>query len=211
MTTECQEPVPAPRSLRTLLRTILMLDDTPHSIALGTAIGMFVGMTPTVGVQMMIVLLIAVITQPLFRFNRVAGVLTVYVTNPLTIVPVYWFNYCVGGLFVRNTITYERFAQILEYNSLREWLATVSHLLSDVGWPLLLGSFLVASVCSILTYPAMLWLIRHVREDSGSRPGRARSESGVPTENDASPSAQHLSADRESSISKPVKETSARA
>ena len=159
-----------PRSLRTLLRTILMLDDTPHSIALGTAIGMFVGMTPTVGVQMVIVLCIAFLTRPFFRFNRVAAVLTVYVTNPLTIVPVYWFNYCVGTLFIEQTVTYERFSSILEYHSFKEWTATVSHLLSDVGMPLLTGSLIVALICSLATYPAMIWLIQRVRQHQGESP-----------------------------------------
>ena len=45
------------QSPRALLNTILRLDDTPQSIALGTAIGMFVGLTPMVGLQMAIVLL----------------------------------------------------------------------------------------------------------------------------------------------------------
>jgi uncharacterized protein len=169
-----------PRSLRALLRAILMLDDTPHSIALGTAIGMFVGMTPTVGVQMLIVLCIAFLTRPFFHFNRVAAVLTVYVTNPLTIVPVYWFNYCVGTLFVQETVTYERFSSILEYRGFSEWTNTVSHLLSDVGLPLLTGSLIVAVICSLGTYPAMIWLTQRVRQglsDSQSMNGGGSSGS----------------------------------
>ena len=158
-----------PRSFRNLLRTILMLDDTPHSIALGTAIGMFVGMTPTVGVQMLIVLGIAFLTRPFFHFNRVAGVLTVYVTNPLTIVPVYWFNYCVGTLFVEQRVSYEHFAAILQYEGFEQWWVTVSRLLSEVGLPLLTGSLIVAVICSLATYPAMIWLISRVRHRHASR------------------------------------------
>ena len=42
---------------RKLLRHILLLDDSAHSIALGTAVGMTIGLTPTVGVQMILVML----------------------------------------------------------------------------------------------------------------------------------------------------------
>jgi hypothetical protein len=71
------DDIPKPRRTpRTLLRSILMLDDTPHSVALGTAIGMFVGMTPTVGIQMIIVLIVAFLTRPFLKFNKIAAVLT---------------------------------------------------------------------------------------------------------------------------------------
>ena len=171
---------PSPRSLRTLLRIILRLDDTPHSIALGTAIGMFVGMTPTVGVQMIIVLCVAFLTRPFFHFNRVAAVLTVYVTNPVTLVPVYWFNYCVGTLFVEETVTYERFASILEYKGFDEWSTTVSHLVSDVGMPLLTGSLIVALVSSFTTYPAMIWLISRVSRMSDDPVTENNSDLSIP-------------------------------
>ncbi|MBV10370.1 MAG: hypothetical protein CMN21_14270, partial [Rubinisphaera sp.] len=66
------------------LRKIVSLDDTPHSIALGTSIGVFVAMTPTVGIQMVVVLLIAALCKPFFRFNQVAGLIAVYISNPVT-------------------------------------------------------------------------------------------------------------------------------
>jgi uncharacterized protein (DUF2062 family) len=72
---------------RTLLRTILSLDDTPHQIALGAAIGMFIAMTPTIGIQMALVMLVALLTRPFFHFNRVAALVMVYLSNPITMVP----------------------------------------------------------------------------------------------------------------------------
>ena len=95
---------------REFLRTILMLDDTPHSIALGTAIGMFIGMTPTVGIQMGLVLIFAFLVRPLFSFNKVAAVLTVYISNPFTVAPIYWGCYKLGTVFVEGNVTYEDFA-----------------------------------------------------------------------------------------------------
>lgn len=155
------DPVPKPRMTpRALLRSILMLDDTPHSIALGAAIGMFVGMTPTVGIQMLIVLFVAFLARPFFSFNRIAAVLTVYVTNPFTIIPIYWFNYQVGTVFVPSSVTYEDFVAVVQFDRKGDWLSRAMSLISELGSPLLIGCLVVATLCSLLTYPSMRWLIR---------------------------------------------------
>lgn len=172
------------RSLRTVLRSILMLDDTPHSIALGTAIGMFVGLTPTMGLQMLIVLTLAFATSRLFRFNKVAGCLAVYVTNPFTAIPVYWFEYRVGTWFVAGTVTYRDFVGLMHFDGWSEWTNAVKQMLLQVGSPLLLGSLIVSTAGSILTYPAMLCLIEKVRRsdrsESVSTPPAVESEVPVP-------------------------------
>ncbi|MBN1765264.1 MAG: DUF2062 domain-containing protein [Sedimentisphaerales bacterium] len=78
---------------------ILHADDTPHKLALGLALGVFIGWTPTIGLQMLLVVLLAA----LLRANTRVGVPIVWISNPLTIVPIYWLNYQVGakllGLF----------------------------------------------------------------------------------------------------------------
>lgn len=163
------DDIPEPRMTpRALLRKILMLDDTPHSVALGTTIGMFIGMTPTVGIQMIIVLAIAFLARPFFRFNKIAAVLTVYVTNPLTLVPIYWFNYQVGTGFIPSDVTYEDFVKIVQFDSHENWSERALSLFTDLGAPLLVGCLLVATVCSVLTYPTMRWLIRRCHQPDQS-------------------------------------------
>lgn len=169
-------------SPRAVLRSILMLDDTPHSIALGTAIGMFVGMTPTVGVQMIIVLIISFLMRPLFRFNRVAGMLTVYVTNPVTIVPIYWFNYKVGTLFVAGTVTYDDFNRIVHYEGFAEWWVTVETLFASVGAPLLVGCLIVGGTLGCLTYPAMFWLVKRFHDGDQATDSAADHQEPMTTE-----------------------------
>ena len=157
-------------SPHTLMRHILMLDDTPHSIALGTTVGMFIGMTPTVGIQMILVVVFGFLVKRLFTFNRVAALITVYLSNPLTVVPIYYFNYWVGTLFVGGSVTREKFAAILHYDGFAEWWETILALFVDIGLPLIVGSLVVASVCAIITYPAMHWLLNWFhRPDVGGR------------------------------------------
>lgn len=148
-------------SPRTLLRAILSLDDSAHSIAKGTAIGMFLGLTPTVGIQMVLVMLVSLFV----RFNRKAALITVYISNPLTMIPIYWANYKVGTLFFEDTVTHEDFERLLTYHGFSEWLDAIHAVFIDVGMPLLFGSAIVATVGGVITYPLMRWLLRAVGKD----------------------------------------------
>lgn len=159
-------------SPRALLRHILGLNDTHHSIALGTTIGMFIGMTPTVGVQMIIVVIVAFLAKPFFHFNRMAALITVYISNPITTVPIYYFNYKVGTIFYESHHTMADFEKILHYESFSGWWATIVELFVDIGVPLIVGSLIVATVCSLITYPVMRWLLKsfHRRNDYSAKP-----------------------------------------
>ncbi|GAB4150334.1 MAG: hypothetical protein Tsb009_25130 [Planctomycetaceae bacterium] len=147
-------------SPRALIRHILCLDDTHHSIAMGTTVGMFIGMTPTVGIQMIIVIFVALLTKRFFEFNRVAALITVYISNPVTMIPIYYLDYKVGTLFFGGDVSREEFAAILEYNSFAEWWTTIVDLFVGIGVPLIVGSLVVATICASLTYPAMRWLLK---------------------------------------------------
>jgi hypothetical protein len=150
-------------SPRELLRAILMLDDTPHSIALGTAVGMFIGITPTPGLQMLLVILLAIAVRRLFRFNRTAALVAVYFSNPITAVPICWVNYKVGTLFFPGDLTRAELARIIEYRGFAEWWHSLTTLFVEIGPPLILGSVIIGFVAGIATYPAMLWLLKSVR------------------------------------------------
>lgn len=187
------QPLPNPTepwwrtSPRDILRQVLRLDDTPHRIALGAAIGMFVGWTPTVGIQMIIVLVIAVLTRPFFRFNQFAGLVGVYVSNPITMLPMYWLMYWVGTFFVPGNATYEEFAAIADCASMSELWNTLKALFVDVGFPLIVGSFVLASFFSVLTYPAMRYLL--ARREPPADDESATTDEPVVTETNDEPAA----------------------
>jgi len=146
-----------------LLRHILMLDDTPHSIALGTTIGIFIGMTPTVGIQMILVIVFAVSVRRLFMFNRVAALITVYISNPLTVVPIYYFDYYIGSFFVKGDATWQAFVDNLGADSSLGLWDKLVWLFAEVGTPLIVGSLIAATTLSIVTYPLMRIVLRGFR------------------------------------------------
>lgn len=84
------------RLRRLVVHHILHIDDTPHRLALGVALGVFLAWTPTIGLQMLLVVMLA----PALRANVVVGIPVVWISNPVTMGPIYLWNYWVGQKFL---------------------------------------------------------------------------------------------------------------
>lgn len=176
-------------SPRIVLRRVLALDDTPHAVALGATIGMLFGLTPTVGLQTVEVVLFALITRRLFYFNRAAALTVIYVSNPLTVAPIYYGLYWVGSLFVPGQATLQQFQEILTFEGFDGWWQALTDLATDVGMPLLVGTLVVAPIGAVLTYPVTRALIQWYR---GKRPpGNRPSATEEPTAETAGGDSDH--------------------
>ena len=81
----------------------LKIRDRPRQIALGLALGLFIGMTPTLGVQTAIVLFAASV----LKWNKISAALGVWITNPLTAPFIYGLTYVVGKKVLGITHTPE--------------------------------------------------------------------------------------------------------
>ena len=81
------------RFFRYFYDRFVRLHGSPRAIAWGAALGFFVAMTPTMGIQTYI----AVPLAALFRISKVAAATTVWLTNPLTAPFIYGFNYMAGA------------------------------------------------------------------------------------------------------------------
>ena len=150
-------------------RRILQLEGSSHSIALGTAIGLFVAMTPTVGLQMIIILIISLVIPA----NRLAGFIMVYVSNPLTMIPIYWLDYWVGlKCLAQQGLTRSNFEQrwleaqgkaseVGWYEGTLELLRSIGN---DVLGPLFLGGAVVGLLCALPAYPVTLRLVQQYRD-----------------------------------------------
>lgn len=71
----------------------LKIRGTPQEIALGFALGLFVGMSPYLGFQMAIAIFLAA----LFEWNKIAAAVGVWISNPVTIPLIYPLTYLVGA------------------------------------------------------------------------------------------------------------------
>ena len=144
---------------------VLHVDDTPHRIALGLAIGIFITWTPTMGIQMILTVALAT----LMRANKFVGVPFVWISNPLTAVPLYGFNYLVGTWILPGPNSFDEFcgkvsAAVFAGGGWTDkiyawWDATI-----EFVWPLWVGSIVVALILAVPTYILTRWAIVHYRK-----------------------------------------------
>ncbi len=186
-----------------LIRRILHINDTPEAIALGTALGVFLAMTPTIGIQMLLV----IIFGTMIGANRLAGIVMVYISNPFTMIPIYWFDYWLGSRILGvQSITREAFEATLQgsidhLKALELWAAfkALAVVNFQVLLPTTIGGVVVGLLLAVPAYPITLRAVRAAQrlrahklalknmrearklEQSASRP-RKEEEEGRPRE-----------------------------
>ena len=80
-------------ALKKTYERFLKIRGNPREIALGFALGLFVGMSPTMGFQMAI----AVFFAALLKWNKISAAVAVWITNPFTAPIIYGLTYFVGA------------------------------------------------------------------------------------------------------------------
>jgi len=81
------------------IEKIKELHGDPHYVSLGMAIGVFIGITPTIPFHTIIAVALAV----RLKASKPAAILGVWVSNPMTVVFLYFACYKTGFLFFENT------------------------------------------------------------------------------------------------------------
>lgn len=120
--------IPAPPSAKPWLRqlrhlasrrwrSVLVVQDTPHRVAWGFAIGMFIGWLPIMGIQMVAAGLLAWV----LRANVVASLPPVWISNPVTVVPMYYLCNRTGALFAGDPVSFSMIAAVLRRVHQLEW------------------------------------------------------------------------------------------
>lgn len=165
-----------------VVQRILQVQDTPHRIAFGVLLGFIVGATPTIGLQMVIYFFLATV----LRANKISGILPVWLSNPLTAVPLYSFNWWLGMFVLSGNPRPDpaRKAEVLaliegapgqdmslwERLSSPEFWSQVWHTFLSLGLELWVGSLIVGVVCGVIGYwAAYQGVIRYrARKDKGA-------------------------------------------
>ena len=154
---------------------ILHADDPPHSLALGIAIGLLIGVSPAAGLQIALSVAIAA----LLRANKILAAAMTWVTNPLTTVPIYYLNWKVGSYFCstatvgNETAVQEHiarladrtggFSDILPHLLEQGFWSEAFQLVWALGVELWIGSAIVGLACAVPSYFMMRWAITEYR------------------------------------------------
>jgi len=80
------------RQIRFVRLRILRTSDSPHKIALGVALGIFVAWMPPLGYHILLALALTFLLQA----NKFFALVCVWVSNPFTYIPICYMNYVVG-------------------------------------------------------------------------------------------------------------------
>ena len=144
-------------------------NDSPRQIGAGAALGVFIAFTPTMGIQTVLAILLAT----LFRVSRIPAIVTVYITNVFTAIPIYGACYWVGaqasrflGMPVASHEAFEQFKAAILVGSDLGWLAHIWHVCETFGRfgftiavPLWVGGILVGLAGGAVCYPVVVRLV----------------------------------------------------
>lgn len=131
------------KDMKKLLAAMLALDNHPRHIATGFAIGVFIGITPFIGLHT----LMAVMAAFTFRLNKLTTITGAWANTPFTTPPVLIASYKLGAWLLGET------ARPFNITTL-EW-----HYLKDFAGALLLGSAVIGLAAAILGYGLCYWLV----------------------------------------------------
>jgi uncharacterized protein len=132
------------------------------------AIGIFWGMTPTVGIQTAVILGTWLAFKKLFRreASLVQALVWACVNNPITMVPMYYAFYVTGQwLLGRSGVGYDHFMNLWMRPDLG-WMERLTHAASGTVVPTLVGCVPYAVLGSVVSYRWAIALLRRRR-----RPG----------------------------------------
>lgn len=132
---------------------LIRLKGDPKTISRGIALGIFVGITPTMPLHTVALLILI----PVFRANFVAAFLSnVLICNPFTYLPQYYLSWLIGNALTPANLSWERIILVMEIvfsdASLKQIFHTFSQLGADTAIVLVVGGFILATPFTIAAY-----------------------------------------------------------
>lgn len=115
-----------------------------YAIARGVAVGLFIGLTPTVGIQTFLMIGASLA----FRANFIAAYIVSFVSNPVTMAPLYYGFSQLGELLLRHSPFATSHIEGLAEEVAQETLELV------------VGSLMIAIPAAVCGYLVFVWLWR---------------------------------------------------
>jgi len=157
---------PAPCRIKRMARwfydRFVRLHGSPKQVAWGSALGLFVAMSPTMGFQMAI----AIAMAAFFRISKVAAAAAVWVTNPATAPIIYWFNYKLGAKLLGYPVN----AQFLSNPCWETFWHAGTHAIVSVT----LGGVITGIAIALPGYFVILTMVQTAREKARRLRQKAR-------------------------------------
>ncbi len=138
---------------------LVRMKDSPHKVAGGMALGMFLGVMPIAGP------IYALIFATLLKLNRGAAVLGTILFNTATTIPIWIFSYSLGSFLMGHGWNSSDYIyRLMKARTIRG----VWDILSATGISLLIGviitSVLISLISYLITYRIMVAYQDHIKK-----------------------------------------------
>ncbi len=156
-----------------------------HTIARGAMVGAFIGMTPTVGIQIPIVLVVWWAMRRLgWHFSVILAIAWTWLSNPATMLPLYYLFYRTGGLMLRLFIQLpeggngDPLRMLLHGDgpgSMTESSRLFLHILEVAGLQMMIGCLPYGLALGLFAYWLVRWMalgyskLRNLKQAGGGR------------------------------------------
>ena len=138
--------------LKEKLLHLLKENNTPHGIALGTALGVFISTLPVYGLHTALVVIAAVVVP---RANKLAILLGTNFSIPPTLPFITWGGYEVGRRVLSKDYAPLNLAYFHHFTFKK---------LGEFYYPLFVGSVIMGLVFSVVTYAVTLYISTKIKE-----------------------------------------------
>jgi hypothetical protein len=134
-------------TLKQRIVALLKLNNTPHEIALGVAIGVFIAITPLYGFHTIMVITAAFLIR---RVNKFAILLGTNVSTTPTFPFITWAGYSIGRFILGESYPPLQWSTFKHFNYKQ---------LLHLYFPLFIGSVVLGLMLALFFYFATLWFI----------------------------------------------------
>lgn len=147
----------------------MAMESSPRAIALGTSVGIFVAFSPAVGFHMFLAAALAA----LLRANPVPAAAMAWISNPITMPPIFALTYKIGIIFWTPRSGLGLGDQIQHLAELGAASDTKSawpnfhdalRLGTDFFVPLWIGGAILGLALAAVSYPIVLWAVIRARQ-----------------------------------------------
>ncbi|MFC1869410.1 DUF2062 domain-containing protein [Thermodesulfobacteriota bacterium] len=153
------------RFLLKLYERFIKIRGEPRKIALGLALGLFIAMSPTMGLQIPI----AVIIAALLKWNKFSAAAGVWITNPVTAPLFYGATYFLGKKLLGIGHTYSP----TDGQGMKP-LSILLHKAPDALWAMIIGGVILGIPIALAGYYFAYSAIKRYQDDIKRKLARQR-------------------------------------
>jgi len=140
------------RTIRYYTLKLIRLRGNPHSLAMGVAVGLLIGISPTIPLHTVAIIGVTL----LMRVSTVSALIAATVVcNPLTMVPLYYLCWLFGDFILPGRLTWERIKEVLNLitsGGFMDSMHTLSSLSLDAILVMMTGGFVIGIPAAIAGY-----------------------------------------------------------